>query len=290
MTPAFFIQLIITVFSYMILALSFLGMGWFCSRTLKISFFSESGVFSLVWLGWATTLFLLQILNLFFPINVFSSLLILIFGLFSASRFFRMELKNVTIYALPRNYLLLLTVAILWVASLAMLTPTAYDSGLYHFNSIRWLNESPIVLGLGNLHGQLAFNLSFFAYVAYLNLYPLFNHGHNIANSFLLLTLSAECLLYLSKYVTSKDHSANFSISNVVAIFFVPVMIYLAAYSQISSPTPDTASAILQILIFIYFLRALDEKTSTSNSFSQIMFILIMSATAITIKLSNLFY
>jgi hypothetical protein len=171
-----------------------------------------------------------------------------------------------------------------------MHTPAAYDSGLYHFNSVRWLNESPIVLGLGNLHGRLAYNQSFFTYVAYLNLYPLFNHGHNIANSFLLLILLAECLLCLSNYITPKVHVAIFSATALAPIFFLPVLIFLVLYSPVSSPAPDVASSILQILMFIYFIRAIDENPSATSSISQLMFILIISATAITIKLSNLFY
>jgi len=290
MTLTFFIQLIITVFGYIILALSYLGVGWFCSHILKISFLSKNRFFSFVWIGWAITLLLLQVLNLFFPINAYSSIPIFILGLISAIRFFKIEFSNGAIFSLSRIYLLFLTIAVLWVAILSMHTPTAYDSGLYHFNSIRWLNESPIVLGLGNLHGRLAFNQSFFTYIAYLNIYPLFNHGHNIANSFLLLILLAECLLYLSKYITPKAHTANFSTTNLATIFFLPVIIYLALYSPISSPTPDVASSILQILLFIYFVRAIDEKPSDTDSVSQLMFILIISAAAITVKLSNLLY
>ena len=97
-------------------------------------------------------------------------------------------------------YLVLLVITTIWIAILSMSSPTIFDDGLYHFNSIRWLNEYPIVLGLGNLHSRLAFNQSFFAYVAYLNIYPVFNHGYNLANSFLWLVLLAECLWHISGF------------------------------------------------------------------------------------------
>jgi hypothetical protein len=48
-----------------------------------------------------------------------------------------------------------------WIASRSMRPPTNGDSGEYHFNTIRWINAFPIVPGLGNLHGRLAFNQSF---------------------------------------------------------------------------------------------------------------------------------
>lgn len=290
MVITFLIQLLITVFGYIVLALSYLGIGWFCSYILKISFLPENKFFSLVWIGWAIMLLLLQILNLFFPINAYSSIPVLIFGLISAIKFFKIEFRSGSIPSLSRIYVFFLTVAALWVANLSMQSPAVYDSGLYQFNSIRWLNEFPIVLGLGNLHGRLAFNQSFFVYVAYLNLYPLFNYGHNIANSFLVLTLLAECLLYLSKYITPRARNTNFSTINAATIFFVPIIIYLALFSSLSSPTPDIASSALQILIFIYFIRIIDENPSAPNSISQIVFILVISATAVTIKVSNLFY
>jgi hypothetical protein len=290
MNLTFFIQLAITVLAYIILALSYLGVGWFCSHILRISFLPENRFFSFVWIGWAVTLLLFQVLNLFISINAYSSIPVLILGLIAAIKYLKIELKSGTIFSLPRIFLFLLTVSVLWVAISSMHAPITYDSGLYHFNSVRWLNESPIVLGLGNLHGRLAYNQSFFTYVAYLNLYPLFNHGHNIANSFLLLILLAECLLYLSKYITSKVHTTNFSTINLAAIFFLPIIFYLALDPPISSPAPNATSSILQILIFIYFIRAIDEKPPTKNSISQLMFILIISATTITIKLSNSFY
>jgi hypothetical protein len=68
-----------------------------------------------------------------------------------------------------------------------MLAPDNYDSGLYHLQSIRWDNTYPIVPGLGNLHERLAFNQSFFEFVAALNFQPYFGHGSALANSFLYL-------------------------------------------------------------------------------------------------------
>lgn len=290
MNTTFLIQLMTIVFVYIILALSYFGIGWFGSHILKINFLSESRFFSFIWIGWAIVLLLLQVLNLFFPINAYSSIPFLIFGLILAIKFFKVEIRRDTAFSVSRIYLFLLIVSVFWIAILSMRPPTAYDSGLYHFNSVRWLNESPIVLGLGNLHGRLAFNQSFFVYVAYLNLFPLFNHGHNIANSFLILILLAECLFYLQKYIKNKIYIANFSTDDLVAIFFLPVIVYLVLYSPISSPTPDVASSVLQILIFIYFIRAFNEKISIPNGISKLKFILIISATAITVKLSNLFY
>ncbi|HUH96002.1 MAG TPA: hypothetical protein VLZ89_01495 [Anaerolineales bacterium] len=289
----FLTDLTMTLAGYAILAVSYLGLGWASSRFLRIEFPVREKPFSLIWLGWAAALFLLQLLNLVVPINMFSSAPLLILGIIFAVIFFRKELSSRP--SLPRAYPALLAIAVLWLAILSMSSPTIYDDGLYHFNSIRWLNEYPIVLGLGNLHGRLAFNQSFFAYAAYLNLYPFFNHGYNLANSFLFLVLLAECLWYLLRFVFQRAQEADFSSSTLAPIFFLPALIYMASVFEvlrtgISSPSPDIASLFLQILLFIHFVRALEEDLSERSSRARIAFILIVSATMITVKLSNLFY
>src|SRR5271157_5842477 len=198
-------DLTITLIGYLILAISYLGLGWAGSRILRIDFPVKEEPFFLIWLGWAITLFILQILNLFIPINLSSSIPLLILGTIFAIVFFENEIRKQEAFTFSWVYPALLVIIAIWIAILSMSSPTIFDDGLYHFNSIRWLNEYPIVLGLGNLHSRLAFNQSFFAYVAYLNFYPFFNHGYNIANSFLLVVLLAECLTYLSGSVSKKD-------------------------------------------------------------------------------------
>src|SRR5262249_54871445 len=37
-----------------------------------------------------------------------------------------------------------------------------FDAGLYYLQTMRWVGEHPIVAGLGNLHGRLAFNSMIF--------------------------------------------------------------------------------------------------------------------------------
>ena len=217
------IDLMITLIGYVILAFSYLGLGWASSRILRIDFPVKEKLFFLIWLGWAVTLFLLQIINLFIPINIFSNVPFLILGTIFAIVFLKNESWKAGVSNVSWVYPVLLAITTVWIAVLSMLSPRNNDSGLYHFNSIRWLNEYPIVLGLGNLHYRLAFNQSFFAYVAYLNLYPLFNHGYNLAISFLLLLLFAECLLFLSKLLNAKDLTENFRLISIIAVFYTPL-------------------------------------------------------------------
>ncbi|MEP6894597.1 MAG: hypothetical protein ABI986_03225 [Chloroflexota bacterium] len=287
---SFLVGLATTLIYYFILIFSNLGLGWMASRLLHIKFSQAEKLFSLVWLGWAATLLILQLINLFAPISIIWSALLFLSGLASVYFFIKTDIEYIRTIHISKLWLGFVGLAAILIAIVSMQVPKAYDSGLYHFNSIRWLNEYPIVLGLGNLHGRLAFNQSFFAFVAYLNLYPLFKYGYYIANGFLLFLLLIEELFQLSKRRTNLDETVNFSATKILIIFVVPVTIYLALHTNLSAPAPDTASDILQILIFIYFIRALDSNIANTNNDAQILFIFIMSATAITVKISNLVY
>ena len=47
--------------------------------------------------------------------------------------------------------------------------PTVYDTGLYHAQAVRWINEYGCVKGLGNLHNRFAYNSSFLCLQALYN-------------------------------------------------------------------------------------------------------------------------
>jgi hypothetical protein len=54
-------------------------------------------------------------------------------------------------------------VAVAWVWRSA---PLAYDEGLYYLQTIKWLRQFPLTIGLANLHGRLGFNSQDFVLLA----------------------------------------------------------------------------------------------------------------------------
>ena len=81
------------------------------------------------------------------------------------------------------------------------------DSVGYHLSNIKWVNEYPIVGGLGNLVTGFANNNSWFLFVAFLNFFPIINNGHVIARfyfaSCLITFLFKKKQYTLPKYITS---------------------------------------------------------------------------------------
>ena len=67
-------------------------------------------------------------------------------------------------------------------SALAIAECRNFDTGLYHAQAVRWLREWGYVPGLGNLHGRLAFNSSWFALSALCNVGPLADRVHHVIN------------------------------------------------------------------------------------------------------------
>ena len=276
---------------YALMALAYLGWGILSARLLSIYFEPLERPFALIWLGWSISLVFFHLWNFLAPVSIYASLIFLAIGFSFAipnlRSYIKSALSHPTMFVL--GYGITLALLSVWIASWSMLTPANNDSGIYHFNSIRWINEYAVVPGLGNVHGRLAFNQSFFTYVASLNLYPLFNQGHNLANTFLFLLLFAELLRHLFTLIDHLPNAADHRPS-IVAVFFIPFLIYRVLFSSLSSPTPDNASSVLQILLFIHYANFLKVKAFDKYADSRLTLIVVLSATLITLKLSNLCY
>ena len=284
-----------TLMVYLLLGVAYYGWGRIASLLLGIADQKPESPVMPVWLGWAFTLLIFQMLHFFLPITVFVTVPVLVFGMISSFSQIRNEVRR--FFAQQPSLKLLIIAVILtlgiaaWLASRAMLPPTNYDSGLYHFNAIRWINTYPIVPGLGNLHGRLAFNQSFFTYVAALNFYPVFGYGRSLANSFLLLLVLAAVLPSIMSIIRQpslliKEHPFRYASD----LFMLPIIFYIAFSSDgIASPTPDLASTLLQLVMFITLVHSIEEWIRGQREQNyRVITLVVLAATAVTIKLSNL--
>ncbi len=249
-----------------------------------------------IWLGWACTLFIFQLLHFFLPVTAYMVIPIFTFGVvFAIAQLKKLRdfpQKATAMFFIITVVILMLGIAA-WVASRAMLPPTIYDSGLYHFNAIRWINTYPVVPGIGNLHGRLAFNQSFFLYVAALNFYPFFGHGRSLANSFLLLLVFTTLLPSLVSIIRQPLLlTQRHPFAYVPDLLAIPFVAYLAISSDgLASPSPDLSSTLLQLIIFIVLAHTIAERVNGQKNQNYVdMVLVILAATAVTIKLSNLMF
>jgi hypothetical protein len=298
LAPVATMTITITLTIYLLLGFSYYGWGTVLCIILRNDKKSSDNVILPIWLGWAFTLFLFQILHFIFSINAYVVIPIFLLGVAVSIPQLIKDLKN--IFRHPKPLLsprIIETVFILffvgvsaWVASRSMRAPTVYDSALYYSNAIRWINSYPIIPGLGNLHGRLAFNQSFFVSVAALNFYPFFGFGRSIANSFLLLVLIGQIFISLRSAISLPSFLTTHPFHYAPDFLIIPMIAYLALKSDgLASPTPDFTSTLLQFSIFVEFTHAIAEwLDGRRNQDFRAFFISILSATAVTVKLSNL--
>ena len=284
-----------TLMIFLFLGAAYFGWGRIASHILGIARQAPDGAITPIWLGWACTLFIFQALHFFLPVTAYVVVTVFAAGvIFSIPQaadalrhFFRQRPAATRAVAIV---VIVLAVAG-WVASRAMLPPANYDSGLYHLNAIRWLNTYSIVPGLGNLHGRLAYNQSFFTYVAALNFHPFLGYGRSFANSFLLLLTMATALSSLRPVLQRPSLLTDtHPFLHASGLFALPVIGYLALSSDgLASPSPDLASTLLQLVMFIMLARGIAKWMNGGRQQDHgAMVLAVLAATAVTVKLSNL--
>lgn len=262
----------LVMLAWFLMAISYYIWGRFLSKILNIKISGNKGIIAKIWLGFAFCIFIFSIYHLFLPIDAFASCLFYIPGILV---FFARYSKKIPNFIKSIGWLKLLAILITLfvIATFAIQFPNHLDTGLYHLNSIRWINEHHIIKGIGNLHDRLGFNQLFFIYSASLNFHPYFNdYAFHLSNSFLCALFFVG--MFLNGYIID--------LAILCLFFFIPMPFY-----WISTPSPDLASTVLQIVIFRYFIEAIyfNEKSKDRSNF--IAFAAILSGVAITLKLSN---
>lgn len=272
------------VLLYWFLYVTYSGWGRLACHIFDINLTDKQDCFSIAWVGWSVSLVLLQTIHLLYPLGNLANIALFASGIVLYVYYAKIRSEKVAAGKFGWPFMVFIFLGSCWVASHALSAPYSYDSGLYHFNSIRWLNEYAIVPGLGNLHSRLAFNMSFFGYAASLNVFPPFYLSHNLANSFLLLLLAADCIYALFHY-----GKISF-FERIVKVGCVPLVVVYGMDIYLSSPQPDIGSVFLRVIIFFNLLVILGKIKNRKSPSSHLKVVILLAFTAITVKLSSAMY
>lgn len=274
----------VLVVSYAVLAISFWGWGMLAEHLVSTRPRMSPAALPRIWAGFSLILVLLEVIHFCRPITWIESTTLIGGGILLFLTFRPSSLHFGTSRLVPLGILL----CAIHLAAQSLLPLSNSDSGLYHFQSIRWANEYPVVPGLGNLHGRLAFNQSFFNYVALLNIYPFSGRGHMLALSFPLLLFSADGIYALGRVLKRLSRKrSNISLPDVLSTLLLLFFVKDLFWQSLSSPAPDVMVALGQAVVFCYFLRLLQYRASTRAAHDVAPLVVILSATLTTLKLSN---
>ena len=155
-------------------------------------------------------------------------------------------------------------------------SPGQYDTGLYHAQAIRWIEEYGVVPGLGNLHMRLAYNSAFMSLQALFSLGWLVGQSVHSLNGFFCLTaliyVCATIRLWGEKSLRTSDF-----LKCVMVIFVVQMR-----YDMASSGTD-----ILAMLLVLYILIKWSEFWESGREDGEMYgWLCLVGVYAATVKLS----
>lgn len=134
----------------------------------------------------------------------------------------------------------------------------AYDSDLYHAQSIRWLEEYGVVPGLGNLHERFAYNSAAFAVNALYSMKWLLGRSLHTASGFFALLLSATALELGRTWKEKKLRLADYAM--IGAVYYL-----VTIWDEVTAPSSDYLIMCTLFFIVIKWLLCLERDGSDAG-------------------------
>jgi hypothetical protein len=269
--------------------LVFSGFGLLCFAACGRKSLNAWDLLRLPWLGWAGAVLVLQLWHCFLPIDGRAISVLALVGIgglvINTTKLLELVRSHRAQVAWSTGLLLVLS---LWMANQTVRQPGIYDSGLYHLNSVRWAYSYPIVAGLGNLHGRLAFNNSSFLYTAMLDVGPFRHKSHQLASGFLMLCLMIPCVCAWWRVFKEGERDCKMLF---YAFSFAPLLVWIVVSGFASSPSPDVPCFVLAIWIGGELLGLLSlPREATREAAHSFRVIVLLSLVGLTVKLSFAFF
>lgn len=286
-----------------------LPLGWLYGRlTLHLlarafHLDATSASFGLTWLsGLAALSSLAMVLSLFIKLALAAQIIVLTGGLLIL--FWQLRNRRVHLQILawhPLGYIFAV-ILLLTVLEISTHTPGNPDTGLYHAQTIRWIETYPAVPGLGNLHSRLAYNSSWLTLNALFSFTFLGGQSYHPLPGLIVLVVCGQFLNTLSLQggrsivqpsgsnpskpdaAISSQNRRTPPASNNLRLLFIPLAFFLLA-GELSSPGTDLPAVMIAWLIFSEWLALIEDQKSTPLLPA---ILILLTLWAITIKLSTL--
>lgn len=210
--------------------------------------------------------------SLFLPLNN----IVIIGFIFSSVSLFIILKPKFSVFLKNKKLIGLLLLILVFSLETSTRRPLNPDTNIYHAQAIHWLESFQAIPGLGNLHGRLAFNSSWFIINAFYSFNWLFGQSLHIASGFFFFFFSAFALSLIDQPNDIELKRPFFALS---LIFFA--FQFLA--SDISSPGTDTPASLTTWLILLIAISD-DGQISTKE---RSVLLVLLSIFAVTIKLSS---
>lgn len=215
----------------------------------------NANYFTWFWYGLGVTIAFLQIWNLFLPINIYCWLSLSPIAILGIKKFRKINFIENDNKPSSIAWILFFFILVFLVIS-SFDNSFIYDTLVYHFYTLKWFNNYPVIKGMGNLFIYLGFNQSFFLFPSFLN--GLWNNyrGACATNGLLAVVICAEIIFRNAKYFKGKE---KLTFLSVVQLFFLPLCINVGV-QNLSSPTPDVFVNLFTFKILTDIIYCIEKK------------------------------
>lgn len=151
-----------------------------------------------------------------------------------------------------------------------------FDSGLYHAQAIRWIEEYGVVPGLANLHCRLAYNSSAFVLTALYSMEFLVGQSLHTVAGFMALVLAVKGLDVVKVFSRKKVLVSDFV--KVAMLFYISVI-----YTEMMSPASDYFAMLFLFYVVVTWIELEEKKEKEIAPYGMLC---VLLAVNVTIKLS----
>ncbi len=169
------------------------------------------------------------------------------------------------------------------IANHVMFSTPHTDFGLYHLQTVTWINTYAIVPGLGNLHHRLAFNNSNFLLAAAFNTGFLSGQAYYLVNTVLAYVAILLGGSGLYQVVRSREGLLN---HNLYYTLMLPFVIWQTSTAYLVGYSPDFPIFTLQFVLGGELLRLFELEPEFEAFQRQCLAIVLLVAVGLTVKLS----
>lgn len=287
LVSAFFAGTLNILFTWTALAAALVGVGLGFRRSLGLKGANLDQCVTAFWTGFALAVLFLQLWHFVFPITWHALAAVALAGasgLLANGPALRATLAYKHLRQ-HRGFVVLLFCCGLWVANHATAAGVNWDYGVYHLAGVRWTASYPIVPGLGNLQGRLAFNSSYYLYAAMLDTGPWTGKANHLANGLLATAFLSQVILAFRGFVTSG--AERVSADRLELGLLAPALFLVVRSGDLASVITDLP---VTIVLFVAASKLLDflavkEPKAREDTYALIV-ILLLATVAITIKLT----
>lgn len=220
-----------------------------------------------------------QLFSIFWKVGLMANLILLLICILCVVVFRKQFLENLhtcrlTISPIKAVFILVLLFVFAYGTSTGIIH---YDTGLYHAQSIRWIEEYGVVPGLGNLHSRLAYNSAAFCLSALYSMAFLGGQSYHCCAGFLAFLLALVCMEAFTKERMKRPRLSDFA--RLTAVYYL-----LIIFDEMVSPASDYFMVLLVFFIIIRWLELIERKETLYLPYALLS---VLGVVVLTVKLSG---